>query len=959
MVLDGSGAGTTKGTWVVQDNSTGGSNQQWTVTGLGNGTYEIISVANGLSLDDYADSTANGTEVDVYTNGASQGNTGQIWHLTATSNGYYTLKSQDIVNAGVSSCIEPSDDSTASGAQIVINDGCDTPSNAQQWTFVPATVAPPPVANGTYEIQNLASGMVLDGGASGTPAGTWVVQDASTNGTNQAWAVSSSGGNYTILGVANGLSLDDYGDATANGSEIDSWTINGSGGQTWYLTPASSGYFTIASQDMAQAGPGTCIEPSSGSTASGAQIVINSGCNTPTSAEQWKFVPVSNLGTGPATPTFNPGAGSYNIQASVAISTATPGATIYYTTDGTTPTTSSAVYSGPITVTTSETLKAMDTAAGYTQQSAVASAAYTITHLAATPTFSPAEGTYNSPQSVTITATSGATIYYTIDGSTPTTDSTVYTGSIEVSSSETIQAIAAAPGYTSSAVGSASYTISNGSAGNCSGMSLGDSPSGTASLDGITPFPATNLWNVNIANAPLDPNNATIQAAYAGMNTHINFGSSAGDGGIPFMIVDSSTTPMAPINVLDYADSSDVVVAPYPNNVPIEGIAAGSPDCVNWPDYYGGNDAHALVLDRHTCWLYETGATHRCNGNYSASVETIWDMANGGMRPWGWTSTDAAGLSVFAGLVRYDEAASGHINHAIRITINNTKIGYFVEPASHAAGDLDGIPFVMGMRMRLKSSFDISSYSPINQAILTAMKQYGLILADNGGNFFIQGATDSRWNDTDLSQLSGIPGSNFEVIQMSPAFPGWTAQTAPSGSAPTINSFTASQSQVTSGSPVTFNFNVSNDSYDYIDVIGPVRTSSGSGSVTIHPTATEQYTLYSTNQHGRTKATPIIVTVPGSTIATPTFNQPGGTYTGAIQVVISTSTYPFAQIYYTTDGSTPTTSSTLYVPYQGTDANGNPIAGVTVTSSETIRAIAVVPGYSGTSAVGSATYTIN
>lgn len=951
MVLDGGGVGTSKGTWVVQDNSSGGSNQQWTVTGLGNNTYEIVSVANGLSLDDYADATTNGTEVDVYTNSATQGNAGQIWYLTATSDGYYTLKSQDIVNAGVNSCIEPSGGSTASGAQIVINDGCDAPTNAQQWKFVPVTAAPPPVTNGTYEIKNLASGMVLDGGAAGTPAGTWVVQNTDTNGANQAWAVSSSGNAYTILGVANGLSLDDYGDLTANGSEIDSWTINGSSGQIWYLTPTSGGYFTIASQDMAQAGSGTCIEPSSGSTAPGAQIVITSGCNTPTGAEQWTFVPVSNLNTAPATPSFSPNAGTYNLQVQVAISSATPDATIYYTTDGTTPTTNSTMYSGPINVTTSETLKAIAVAAGYEQQSAVGSAAYTITNIAATPTFSPAEGTYNSPQSVTIESTPGATIYYTTDGTTPTTSSTVYTGSIEVSNSETIQAMAAAPGYTTSAVAWATYTISNGSAGSCGSMSVGDSQSGTASLNGITPFPATNLWNVNIANAPVDPINATAQAnaEYAGLITRVNFGSSAGDGGIPFSIVDSSTTPLVPLNVTDDVHESDLVVAPYANNISIEG---GQADCSGWPDNYSV-DTHALVLDRHTCWLYETYPTYRCNGQYAVGIETIWDVANGGMRPWGWSSTDAAGLSVFAGLVRYDEAASGHINHAIRITVPHTKktdnsLGYFVEPATHAAGNNDSTIPVEGMRLRLKSSFDISSYSPINQAILTAMKQYGLIVADNGSwPIRIIGATDSRWNDADLANLSGISSSNFEIVQMTPAYPGWLAGTAPTGSKPTINSFTASETQVMSGSPVTFNFNVSNDSYDYIDVIGPVRTTNGSGSVTIHPTATEQYTLYSTNQYGQTKATPIIVTVPGSTIATPTFNQPGGTYTGTIQVIITTSTYPFAQIYYTTDGSTPTTSST---PYSGP---------VTVSGSETIKAIAVVPGYSGTSAVGSATYTIN
>jgi hypothetical protein len=950
LVLDGGGAGTMKGTWVIQDNNAASSNQQWTVTSLGTNTYQILGVADGLSLDDYQDATANGTGIDAWT---TNGSSGQIWHLTPTSDGYYTIASQDIVNAGVDSCIEPSGGSAATGAQIVIYSGCDTPTSAQQWAFVPVSGGgggAPAVANGTYQIQNLSSGMVLDGGGSGTAKGTWVVQDASTSGSNQAWTVTSSGNAYTILGVANGLSLDDYQDATANGTEIDSWTINGSSGQIWYLTATSSGYYTIASQDIVQAGAGACIEPSDGSAATGAQIVINNGCKTPTSAQQWTFVPVSNLNAAPAEPTFNPGAGTYNVQAVVTISTTTPGATIYYTTDGTKPTTNSTVYSGPITVTTPETLNAMATVTGYTQQSAVASASYTITYIAANPTFTPVEGTYNSPQTVTISESApGATIYYTTDGSTPTTSSAEYNGPVYVSTSETIQAMSAAPGYASSAVATATYTIANGSAGYCSGLSLGDSPDGTANLNGIVPFPATNAWNVNIANAPVDPNNAAIQASggYAGYNTHINFGSSPGDGGIPFIITDSTTTPVVPINVIGEANQSDVVVAPYPNNVPIEGNPT---DCSGWPNT-GSSDQHSLVLDRHTCWLYEAWITNRCNGRYDSTSETIWDMANGEMRPWGWTSADAAGLSVLAGLVRYDEAASGHINHAIRFTMQNTKNdpnnGYFVEPATHAAGTYFGSPSVMGMRVRLKSSFDISGYSAINQAILTAMQQYGMIVADNGGYFFIQGAWDSRWDDSDLSKLNDIPSSEFDVIQMSPQYPGWDSATAPTGQAPTINSFTASATQVSSGSPVTFTFNLSNDSYDYIDVIGPVRTSGGTGSVTINPTATEPYTLYSTNQYGQTKSTQIIVTVPGSTIATPTFNEPGGTYGGSIQAVISTSTYPFAQIYYTTDGSQPSTSSTRYT------------GPVTVSTSETINAIAVVPGYSETSAVGSATYTIN
>ncbi len=443
--------------------------------------------------------------------------------------------------------------------------------------------------------------------------------------------------------------------------------------------------------------------------------------------------------------------------------------------------------------------KAVALAPGYSL-SATGVATYTIGEAqAAGPTFSPAGGDYDTSQTVTLSdATSGATIYYTTNGSTPTTASTRYTSAISVTATETVEAIATASGYKQSGVSSAVYTI-NTATGQCDGMSLGTSVAGTANLNGFVPFQnATNglvsQWNTNIANAAVDPNNAAIQttSGFAGESTHVNFGSSPGDGGIPFMIVDSGTTPRVPINVIDYANNSDVVVAPYPANVPIEGDLAA---CSGWPDTYQG-DAHTNVLDRNGCWEYETFNTNYCNGLYDASGEVIWDMANGNYRPWGWTSTDAAGLSVMAGLVKYDEAASGTIKHAIRYTMQQSKNdangGYFVEPASHAAGTVYGAPVVEGMRIRLNSTFDISGYSAIDQAILTAFQQYGMIMADNGGYLYIQGATDSRWDDSDLESLAGIPSSDFTVIQMTPEYPGYDSVTAPTGSAPVISGFTVS-----------------------------------------------------------------------------------------------------------------------------------------------------------------------
>jgi hypothetical protein len=703
-------------------------------------------------------------------------------------------------------------------------------------------------------------------------------------------------------------------------------------------------------------------------------IAVVSGYAAPSTVSTAAY----NIPPTAATPTFSPTPGTFTAVPTVTISDSISGATMYYTTDGSTPTYpvsgTTAQYTAPFAlsnVSGTQTVNAIAVATGYLT-SAMASAIYTLNlPTVAMPTFSPAAGPYSSTQTVTISTTSGATLYYTTDGTTPTypiTGTTMqYAGPITVSATETVEAIGILSGEVQSPVGLAVYTIGTATAPQCSAMSLGNN----ASLNGFLPFPSTNAWNTNIVSAPVDPNSEAITSAggFAGLHLHHDFGSSATGYGIPYTVVDSSQTPSSWINVIDYANQSDVVVAPYPANTPIEGNLA---DCSGWPDTYQG-DAHALVLDRAACELYETGNTNRCNGLYNASVEAIWDMKNGEVRPYGWTSVDAAGLSVFAGLIRYDEVASGAIHHAIRFTMEQTKDdgndGYFVLPATHAAGTLWGVSNVMGMRIRLKAGFDISGFSPANQVILTAMKQYGMILADNGGYFFFQGAPDPRWDDDDLSNLDSIGSENFEVVQMTPEFPGWDSATAPTGNAPVINSFTASAASVSSGSPVTFSYNVSGDTYDYIDMIGPVAT--GSGSVTIHPTATQTYTLYSMNQYGdngsgigygETLSTPITVTVPGSVVAPPVFTPPTGEYTGQTLITLSTPTSPYAAIYYTTDGSTPTypiTGTTKAYPVTPTPPN-NPgtILSFTVSPTMTVKAIAVVNGYASPSAMSSATYTL-
>jgi hypothetical protein len=391
----------------------------------------------------------------------------------------------------------------------------------------------------------------------------------------------------------------------------------------------------------------------------------------------------------------------------------------------------------------------------------------------------------------------------------------------------------------------------------CGQLHLGDN----ASFNGFVPFAPTDLWDTDISNAPTDPDNESITSAagFAGLNLHPDFSSVVdGDYGIPYVVVDSSVQPLVPISVGIYAGESDISLAPFPITAPIE----GSPkDCAagGWPHTYKG-DAHVLVVDRNTCFLYETFNTHRCNGQWASDSETVWDLKKFEQRPWGWTSADAAGLAIMPGLLRYDEVASGSIKHAIRFTMQATKNdangGYFVPPASHAAGIYWGVQNVMGMRVRLKPDFDMSGFSKQNQTILTAMQHYGMVIADNGGYFFFQGAPDARWNDNDLDSLKNINSSNFEVVEMQPKWPGWDANTAPTGGVPTIASFTASAASVRPGTTVTLKWNATNASYLFIDKLGGVRGT----SAVVKPIATTTYTLNATNEYGRsTKAVRVTV----------------------------------------------------------------------------------------------------
>jgi hypothetical protein len=280
--------------------------------------------------------------------------------------------------------------------------------------------------------------------------------------------------------------------------------------------------------------------------------------------------------------------------------------------------------------------------------------------------------------------------------------------------------------------------------------------SGGASLAGRRPFPADNPWNLDISTAPIDPRSSTLIASCGLRNLHPDFGTTynGAPNGIPYIVVHSSQAKV-PVS-FDYDDESDRGPYPIPANAPIEG----------GPNSDG--DRHVLVVDVDAWKLYELYDAHPLNGGTSwhAGSGAIFDLSSNALRPAGWTSADAAGLPIFPGLVRYDEAAEQHaINHALRFTCPRTRRAY-ISPARHyASNDTSSALPPMGMRVRLKASFDTTGFTPTVRAILRSMMRYGMLVADNGSGWFVSGAPDPRWNDDELATLARVPSSAFEVIK--------------------------------------------------------------------------------------------------------------------------------------------------------------------------------------------------
>ena len=415
------------------------------------------------------------------------------------------------------------------------------------------------------------------------------------------------------------------------------------------------------------------------------------------------------------------------------------------------------------------------------------------------------------------------------------------TGSVSNAGTYAISVSNPAPGSSSSSSVDLQVTGSQQSS-SCGSMIVGQG----ASLGGFVPFPSDSLWNKGISTAPVDASSAAIiNFIGASVSVHPDFGSGQYQGstiGIPYTVVGNGQS-MTPINFTAYGSESDPGPMPIPLTAPIEG----------YPNP-GTGDRHVLALDNVNCFLYELYSSYPQAASWNADSAAVWDLLADEQRPYTWTSADAAGLSIFPGLVRYDEVAAGAINHALRFTLQSSRAA-FIPPASHwAANSSNMLAAPMGMRMRLHSHFDVSGYSPANQVILNALKKYGMIMADNGSNMYISGAPDDRWDNNDLHALSQLHASDFDVLQMTPLY---TQGTIPSGVAPQISSFTASTTSVSPGAQVTLSWQVMGASYVIISPdLGAIRGTSA--TVTLAQSTT--YTLYATNAFGRTTAS-VTITV--------------------------------------------------------------------------------------------------
>jgi hypothetical protein len=271
-------------------------------------------------------------------------------------------------------------------------------------------------------------------------------------------------------------------------------------------------------------------------------------------------------------------------------------------------------------------------------------------------------------------------------------------------------------------------------------------------------FPADNVWNADVSHDPVDPHSdayiRSIDSA-GDLHLHADFGQDP-TYGFPYVAV-RPNEPLVPITYNEYGDESDPGPFPMPLTAPIE----------------SGSDHHVLVIQSQTCRLYELYHADATPSGWTAGSGATFDLRSDAQRPTMWTSTDQAGLPILPGLVRPDEIAAGHIDHALRFTVQETQNG-FIAPATHPGSVNDPNDPPMGLRLRLKASFDLSRFHGQALIILEALKRYGMFVADTGTSWYISGATaPDFWNDDDLDQLKTVPGTAFEAVYTGPIHPGY------------------------------------------------------------------------------------------------------------------------------------------------------------------------------------------
>ncbi len=843
-----------------------------------------------------------------------------------------------------------------------------------------------PVARGVYNLTSPAATPVLSPGQGTYAAGQQVTISDATDGATIY---------YTTNGVGPTTSSTLYtGPITVNSSETiqaiavaaefsqsaigsATYTITTSATATPTFSPAGGSYTTTQTVTISDATSGATIYYTTNGTTPTTGSTVYAGPITVSATETIEAIAVAsghtqsavgsaayNIGAGgpAATPKLTPGQGTYAAGQQVAISDATPGATLYYTTNGVGPTTSSAVYTGPITVNSSETIQAIAVATGFTQ-SAIGSATYTIsTSAAATPTFSPSGGTYTTAQTVTISdTTSGATIYYTTNGTTPTTGSAVYTGPITVSATETIEAIALATGYAQSPIGIATYTISTsatatptfspsgGTYSTAQTVTISDTTSGATiyyTTNGTTPTTSSTPYSSPITVSATE----TIEAiAVASGHTQSAVGSAAytiATGG-------PAATPKLTPGQGTYAAGQQVTITDATPGATLYYTTNGVGPTTTSAVYTGPITVNSSETIE--AIAVATGFTQSAIGSATYTIST-----SAAATP---TFSPSGGTYATAQTVTISDATSGatiyYTTNGTTPTTSSTQ--YSVPITVSATETIEAIAVASGHTQSAVGSaaYTISTGGAAatprltpGQGTYAAGQQVTISDTTTGATIYY--TTNGVGPTTSSTLYTGpITVNATETIQAIAVATGYT-QSAIGSATYTITTsvaatptFSPSGGTYTTAQTVTISDTTSGATIYYTTNGTTPTTASAvySGPITVSATETIEAIAVATGytQSGVGSAAYTITT--GSQAATPILSPGQGTYAAGQQVTISDATSG-ATIYYTTNGVGPTTSSTLYT------------GPITVNATETIQAIAVATGYT-QSAIGSATYTIS